>query len=337
MYLIFSEKKMKTILVTGGGGFVGKSLIKKLLGNGYAVKSLSRSYYQELANIGVTCCQGDIGDNFDKIDSFFKDVYAVFHVASKVDMWGKYPDFYKTNVIGTQNIIKACKGNNVKYLIYTSSPSVIANDMGLKNVDATFPYPKKYDAFYPQTKAMAEKEIINAGKNNELLTMVLRPHLIWGPNDNNLIPTILNKAKNGKLRQIGDGENIVDCSYIEDCTDAHILALKALEKNPFLSSNVYFVTQDEHIKLWDFVNSILMAYDLAPVTKKVSKNLAFTLAKILESISKIIPSFKPLFTKFLITEMTTDHYFNIEKTKQDLGYSPKYTIKEGIKIISGNS
>lgn len=324
---------MKTILVTGGGGFVGKSLIKKLLNKGYQVKSLSRNFYEELATLSVTCYQGDIGGEFEKINLFFKNVDAVFHVASKVDMWGKYDDFFKTNVIGTRNIIKACKENNIKYLIYTSSPSVIANNDGLKEVDASFPYPKKYDAFYPETKAMAEKEIIKEGKKGEIFTLVLRPHLIWGPNDTNLIPTILDKAKNGKLKQIGDGKNIVDCSYIEDCTDAHILALEALEKNPSLSSNVYFVTQDEHIKLWDFINSILVAKKLPPIEKKVSKKLALSIARVLEFTSKMIPSFKPLFTKFLITEMTTDHYFNIEKTKKDLGYSPKYSIKEGLKKI----
>lgn len=322
---------MKTILVTGGSGFVGKNLIKKLLKEGYTVKSLSRGHYKELDDLGVISCKGDIGGDYETIKDYFKDIYAVYHVASKVDMWGKYEDFYKTNIVGTQNIIKACNENNIKYLIYTSSPSVIATEDGLENVNETFPYPKKYDAFYPETKAAAEKLIIEEGKKGNVLTIVLRPHLIWGPGDKNLIPTILEKSKS--LKQIGDGENIVDVSYIEDCVDAHLLALKALEENPKLSSNVYFVTQNEHIKLWDFINKILVAYGKKPITKKVSKSLALNAAKILETASKIFPSYKPIFTKFLITEMTTHHYFDISKTINDLGYHPKFSIDEGIKTL----
>lgn len=328
----------KTILVTGGGGFVGKALIKKLIEKEYSIKSLSRKRYAELEELGVITCQGDLGGEYEQLKDYFKDVYAVFHVASKVDMWGKYEDFYKTNIIGTQNIIRACKENNIKYLIYTSSPSVIANDHGLENVNETFPYPEKYDAFYPQTKAVAEKLIVKTGKEAKEnsscpLTIVLRPHLIWGPGDRNFIPTILEKAREGKLKQIGDGENIVDFSYIDDCVDAHILALEALEKNESLSSNIYFVTQDEHMKLWDFINKILETFGEKPITKKVPKGLALFIASILEIISKVIPVVKPLFTRFLIVEMTTHHYFDITSTKRDLGYKPKVSMEEGFKRI----
>ena len=128
----------KTILVTGGGGFVGKALIKKLIEKEYSIKSLSRKRYAELEELGVITCQGDLGGEYEQLKDYFKDVYAVFHVASKVDMWGKYEDFYKTNIIGTQNIIRACKENNIKYLIYARSPSVIANDNGLENVKKKF-------------------------------------------------------------------------------------------------------------------------------------------------------------------------------------------------------
>ncbi|MGI6681492.1 MAG: NAD-dependent epimerase/dehydratase family protein [Bdellovibrionota bacterium] len=326
----------KTILVTGGGGFVGKALVKELLKKGYEVRSLSRKRYEELEKLGVISCQGNIGDEYEKIKDFFLDVYAVFHVASKVDMWGRYNDFYKTNILGTKNIIKACKEHNIKYLIYTSSPSVITTDEGLENVKEDYPYPNKYDAYYPQTKAEAEKLIVSVGKEKSPLTIVLRPHLIWGPGDTNLIPTILKKARGGKVRKVGDGENIVDCSYIDDCVDAHILALEALEKNENLSSNIYFVTQDEPIKLWDFVNKILATFGEKPITKKVSKKLALSVASVLEIFSKIIPSSKPLFTRFLIVEMTTHHYFDITNTKKDLGYKPKVSINEGLKRVKAS-
>lgn len=317
-------------IVTGGGGFVGKAILRALRDQGSEVISVSRSSYPELEEYGAESVVLDLSDAEHPNWSVFEKADGVFHVAAHVKMWGDYEPFYKVNVGGTKNVITACLKYGVQRLVYTSSPSVIADETDLRGIDESYPYPDEHLAFYPETKALAEREVL-AANSEQLRTCSLRPHLIWGPGDTNLVPTILNRARRGKLIQIGAGDNMVDVCYIEDCVEAHLCAMDALATNVQASGLAYFISQGEPVSLWGWINEVLARHDLAPVTRKVSSKLATKIAFILELISKLWPGNpEPLLTRFLVSEMSTDHYFSIKNAQELLGFHPRYSIAQAL-------
>jgi len=321
---------MKCVVI-GGGGFLGKALCKALRARGDEVISISRGNYPELEALGVSCLQHDISKPLLDCESL-ESADVVFHTAAKVSMWGKYYDFYRINVIGTQNIIAACKKFGIKHLVYTSSPSVIADGSNLIAVNESYPYPKKHIACYPQTKMLAEQSVL---QERELYTLALRPHLIWGPNDTNLVPTILDKARKKKLVRLGSGNNLVDITFIEDCVAAHLCAAQALRDNPACRGKAYFISQGEPIKLWAWIDDILERHNLSKVTRSVPYKAVYTLAAWQEFLAKLKIMKEPIFTRFLISEMVTDHYFDISAAKNELGFCPKWSIAEAMDKTFG--
>ena len=320
----------QNILVTGGGGFLGKAIVKKLVEAGENVRSFSRSFYPELKSMGVDQIQGDIGDSSAVIKAC-KKIQAVFHVAAKPGIWGNYKDYYKTNVTGTENVIEACNIHNISKLVYTSSPSVIFNGMDMEGVDESVPYSDRFHAHYPKTKAIAEQLVINAS-SDKLRTIILRPHLIWGPGDNHLVPRVITKSK--RLKIIGSGKNLVDTIYIDNAADAHILAAIKLDETPRISGNIYFISQGEPVPLWDMINAILKASGLGPVKGSISKQTAWLVGAAFEFFYKIMKIKKePPMTRFVAAELATSHWFDINAAKIDLGYSPKVSTKEGLKML----
>ncbi|RIL09118.1 MAG: 3-beta hydroxysteroid dehydrogenase, partial [Proteobacteria bacterium] len=153
---------MAKFIVTGGGGFVGRALCRRLVEMGHEVISVSRSNYPELENLGAGCAVADLGRDLNVLKRVFQGAKAVFHTAAKVDMWGPYQDFYASNVLGTRNVLQACREAGVPNLIFTSSPSVIACGGDLEGVNESVPYPAKHQAAYPATKAIAEREVLAA-------------------------------------------------------------------------------------------------------------------------------------------------------------------------------
>jgi nucleoside-diphosphate-sugar epimerase len=325
----------KRFVVTGGGGFVGKALCRALIQQGHEVLSLARGAYPELAAEGIRTAQVDLSSDSSGWWELLKGAHGVFHTAAKVDMFGRYEDFYRTNVRGTDNVIAACRKAGVLNLVFTSSPSVIHDGSDLKGIDESYPYPDHFEAFYPQTKALAEQKV-RAAHSSQLRTVSLRPHLIWGPGDTNLIPTVVERARVGRLTQVGDGTNLVDLSYIDDCVQAHLCAMRALDERPeVVGGKVYFISQGDPVPLWGWIHAVLNAHGVAPVRRVVSKKVAMTLAAVIETASRILLSVgietKPFLTRFLVSEMSTSHYFSIEAAKRDLGYEPTCTIAQALE------
>ncbi len=141
-----------TILVTGGGGFLGKGIVRRLLDSGQSVRSLSRNHYPLLAEWGVEQIQGDMADA-DVVLTAASGCDLIFHVAAKPGVWGSYNSYHAANVRGTENVLAACRKNHIQKLVYTSSPSVVFNGDDQNGVDESVPYPTSYLAHYPATKA----------------------------------------------------------------------------------------------------------------------------------------------------------------------------------------
>ncbi len=320
----------KWVLVTGGGGFLGSAIAGLLIEKGYRVRSLARNFYPRLEQMGVEQVQGDLAD-LQALEKACRRVTAVFHTAAKAGVWGPWKDFYRTNYLGTCNVIQACRQCKVPHLIYTSSPSVIFDGNDMQGVDESVPYPASYHAYYPQTKAMAEKAVIEAA-GRDLQAIVLRPHLIWGPGDNHLVPRILARAK--RLAKIGDGTNLVDTIYIDNAAHAHLLAWQALCRNADLSGKVYFISQDEPIELWKMIDLILAAGGKPPVKKKISAQAAYRLAAVVEFVFRVLKIAKePPLTRFVARELATAHWFDITAAKRDLGYRPQVSTLQGLERL----
>lgn len=321
------------LLVTGGGGFLGSAIVRQLKDQGARVRSLSRQHYPELTEIGVEQFQGNLTDN-DIVANAVRGCDLVFHVAAKAGIWGSYEDYYQTNVVGTDNILNACRLHGVHRLVYTSSPSVVFNGCDMEGVDESVPYPDHFEAHYPKTKAMAEQKIM-AANDASLATVSLRPHLIWGPGDNHLVPRIIAKGKANQLRKIGNRDNLVDSIYIDNAADAHLLAAGKLHPGSEVAGKVYFISQDEPMSVWELINRILACADVPPVRKKIPARLAYFLGNLCESIyGGLGIKSEPRMTRFVARELSTAHWFNISAAKTDFGYHPKVSIEEGLKRLA---
>jgi len=324
-------KKPLKALVTGGGGFLGGAIVRKLLERGDTVRSFSRGDYPELGKLGVEQIKGDLSDPA-VIEKACIGMDIVFHAAAKAGVWGNYDDYYQANTVGTENVIQACLTKDIDTLVYTSSPSVIFDGSDMAGVNESVPYPDHYHAFYPQTKAKAERRVIKAAAEG-LKTVCLRPHLIWGPGDLHFAPRILARAK--KLRIVGDGTNKVDTIYIDNAADAHLQAADRLLESDDISGRVYFISQDEPINLWEMINAILHAGGKPPVTRHISQKTARRAGAFLEFIYRTfrLPG-EPRMTKFLAAELGTSHWFDISAAKRDFGYKPAVSTEAGLKKLT---
>jgi len=319
---------MKT-LVTGGGGFLGRYIAEQLLERGDSVVIFSRREYPELVDMGANSIAGNLQE-YEGIRNACENIDVLFHVAALAGMWGPWQDFYKTNVLGTANVIQACIDQKVEKLIYTSSPSVIFSNEPQEYIDESVPYPKKYESFYAKSKAMGEKLVIEANSRN-LLTCSLRPHLIFGPRDPHLLVTIAKRALKGTLPQIGEGNNKVDFSYVVDAARAHLLAADSLKQGSKLAGSVYFISQDEPVELWPWLNDIFSKLNIPPVRKKYSLRMARTLGTFLEILHRLLPFLgEPRITRFLASELAMSHYYDITRAKNDFGYHPLYDMETAV-------
>ena len=323
--------KNRRILVTGGGGFLGWAVVRKLLEKGALVRSFSRRSYSLLATADVDQVQGDIGDP-QAVAAACRGVDTVFHIAAKAGVWGPASDFHRTNVVGTRNVIAACRNGSAEVLVYTSSPSVVFDGKDMEGVDESVPYPDRYPAPYPQTKAQAEREVVSASRTG-LKTIVLRPHLIWGPGDTHLVPRIIGRARH--LRRIGDGRNRVDTVYIDNAADAHIMAAENLAIRPELSGRIYFISQGEPMPLWEMVDAILEAAGLPPVRRSMARRTARLIGTVMEMLYRFFRlENEPPMTRFVAEELATSHWFDIGAARRDLGYRPAVSTAEGLRRLA---
>jgi nucleoside-diphosphate-sugar epimerase len=315
--------------VTGGGGFVGSAIVRKLVDKGVEVGVFGRNHYPHLEKLGVGQFQGDILDS-DLLIRFMRGYDTIFHVAAKAGIWGPKHEFEQTNVTGTRNVIGACLANNIQSLVYTSTPSVVFNRRDISGADERLPYAKRFLCYYASSKAVAEQMVL--GSNSEVLkTCAIRPHLVWGPGDPHLIPRLIARGKAKKLKQVGNGLNMVDISYVDNVADAHILAAENLFSSATAAGNAYFISQGEPVNLWNWVNGLFQRLNIEPVTKKINAKPAYMIGTLLEGIHMWFSLEKePKMTRFLAEQLAKSHWFSIDKARHDLGYEPRISTAEGL-------
>lgn len=320
-------------LVTGGGGFMGAALVRKLRERGDDVRVFGRGNYADLEALGIDCAKGTITD-YESVKAACDDREVVFHVAAKIGLWGPYEEFHSVNVDGTKNVLRACQEQGINKLVFTGSPSVVFHGGDINGVDESAPYPKKFDSYYSQTKALSEQMVL-AADHDKLSTVSLRPHFIWGPGDRNLLPRVVARQKAGRLFRIGDDNKLVDAIYIDDCVEAHILAAIQLAPRSEISGNAYFLSGGDPRPFWEIVDRMLGAAGLGPVQKRMPKALAYKLAAACEATWKTLRlRSEPPLTKFLVDTLTTAHWFDITAAKRDLGWKPKVKMEDGMARVA---
>ncbi len=316
------------IIVTGGGGFLGSALLKALKKQGHSLRTINRGSYPELDSMGIEVIRGDLADYSTTLEAL-RDVDTVFHVAAKPGVWGPYEEYFDANVKATLNIIKACQELGIRKLIYTSSPSVTFGGGDQENIDESVPYPKRFMAAYPETKALAERLVLEAN-DKKLATVSLRPHLIWGPGDRHLIPRVIAKARKGRLRLIGTSGKLVDAVFIDNAVEAHLCALERLDISSTISGKAYFIGNNEPWPMEKIINNILSAASIPPVNKRISFRAAWFLATTLEKFYTYLRiKREPPLTRFMVAQLNTAHWYNPKASQDELGYFPKVSMKDG--------
>jgi len=320
------------VLVTGGGGFIGLALTRELCGRGMDVRILGRHRYPAAVAAGATCLQGDIRD-LATVQRAAAGCDTVFHVAAKAGIWGPFQEYFAVNVTGTLNVLAACKKQGVQALVYTSTPSVVFDGLDLEGVDESIPYAAKPLCHYATTKILAEQQVLQAN-NSQLQTIAIRPHLVWGPGDTNLIPRLMTRGREQSLRIVGDGTNLVDIAYIDNVVHAHLLAADNLHTTATAAGHAFFIGQQEPVSLWSWINELFIRMDVPKVNSRLSLGKAKTIGWLLEKVYGTLQlEEEPKMTRFLAEQLALSHWFSKEKAKNLLGYSEKVTTEQGVERL----
>lgn len=334
------------VAITGGGGFLGKTILRQCRQRGWIVRAIGRTPHPELVSEGIEFFPLDISEpkNLPELAKIFSEVSVVFHTAAKAGIWGKYEDFERANLTGTQNVVAACKLAGTRNLVYTSTPSVTFNGHSVCGGNEEMPYYSGKLSPYAKTKAEAEA-FVRAEHSSELRTVALRPHLIWGIGDPHLLPRVIAQAAQMKLRIVGEGKNKVDLTHVENAAHAHLLAADALladsetlcASETYGNGKAYFVSDGEPVSLWAWINAFLEGVGVPAVTQKISFKAAYRAGTLLEFFWKIFGvAGEPPITRFVATELSHDHWFDISALKKDLGYTPLVSNENGLRELIAN-
>jgi nucleoside-diphosphate-sugar epimerase len=320
------------ILVTGGSGFLGGAIVRRLIARGEAVRSLQRQDSPALRDLGVDLVRADLSDG-QAVTLAARGCDAIIHVAAKTGVWGPYEDYHRANVLGTHNVIAACLANGIRRLVHTSTPSVIHAGGDVEGVDESAPLATRFETAYPATKAEAERRII-AANGPDLGTVALRPHLIWGPDDPQLTARILARGAAGRLRLVGGGLKWIDSLVIDNAVDAHLLALDRVAPGARCAGKAYFITQGEPMPQRELINGILQAGGLPPCEKSISPQAAYAVGALMEIVWHALRrQDEPLMTRFVAKQLGTAHWYDISAAGRDLGYAPNITVAQGLQRL----
>ena len=322
------------VLVTGGGGFLGQALCRGLVGQGHEVTSFNRGHYPELDALGVRQVRGDLADAA-AVMAATQGAEAIFHNAAKAGAWGDYDSYHRANVVGTQNVLDACRAHGIGRLVYTSTPSVTHRKTHPVEggTAETVPYGSGFKAPYATTKTIAEKAVL-AANGPDLATVALRPRLIWGPGDNQLLPRMVERAKAGRLRFVGDGSNRIDTTYIDNAADAHFKAFEHLAPGAACAGKAYFISNGEPKPVREILNGLLAAAGAPPVTKTVPFRVAYAVGAVSETLWPLLRlRGEPPLTRFLAEQLSTTHWYDMAPATRDFGYVPRVSIAEGLERL----
>jgi len=323
------------IVITGGLGFVGNQVARQLARNfpNAKITAVGRSSAAAPSKIfkNLEYVSSDL--TYKNLSfSWLKGVDCVFHVAAKAGIGGCFNDYYQANFTATQGLLNASKEYGVRQFIYTSTPSVVFTNQNIQGGNESLPYIQSKISPYAYTKAKAEKLVLESNCPGEFQALALRPHLIWGKEDPHLLPRILQKHRNNKLKIVGSGKNRMDITHVSNVAHAHICAFQAMLQNQKLGGKPYFIGQNEPVEIWPWLNEIFKNLELPELTKKISYQSAYSIGLIMEKIwNGFHITSDPPMTRFVASQLAHDHWFSGKAAEHDLNYHPLISMNQAMQ------
>lgn len=317
---------MPWAFVTGGSGFIGGHLIRRLVRDGWSVRALARSE-SSAAKVRAAGAEAVMGDLFD-VDALRAGAegceYA-FHAAAALGDWGKREDFVRGNVDGTRNALVACRGAGVRRFVHVGTEAALLVGRPLVNVDETAPLQPDSKAHYPATKAIAEQLVLDAS-DDEFETVVLRPRLVWGPGDTTIVPELEKAVEKGRFSWIGGGRHLTSTTHVDNVVEGLVLA--ATKGTP---GNAYFVTDGEPVQFRAFITELMAANGVTMPDKSAPAGVAGPLAAAAEGLWSVLPlKGAPPITRLAVWLSSQECTIDISKARRELGYEPVKTVDQGL-------
>ena len=321
-----SQHMAETAFITGGSGFIGGRLIRRLVADGWTVRALARSDSSaaKVREAGAEPMMGDLDDVAAMTEGARACEYA-FHAAASLGDWGRREDFVRGNVTGTKNALQACREAGVRRFVHVGTEAALLVGQPLVNADETVPLRPDSKAHYSATKAMAEQAVLDAnGEGFE--TVVLRPRLVWGPGDTTILPALKDAVEKGRFSWIGGGVHRTSTTHVDNVVEGLVLAATR-----GIAGNAYFVTDGEPVVFREFVTELVGTTGVEMPDRNVpiavAKPLAGTAERIWGALGRTSP---PPLTRLAVWLSAQECTIDISKARRELGYEPVKSIEEGM-------
>ncbi len=315
--------------MTGGSSLLARRTAEALLARGDEVVMLQRGD----AAIDAPQVRGDVRDA-DLVRTALDGCDAVVHAAAKVGIVGSWEDFRSINVDGTANVIAAARELGLSRVVYVSTPSVAHAGHSLVGALADAPVTGRTDAHYAESKAVAERLAVGAA-SDALPIVAIRPHLVWGPGDTQLVGRLVERARAGRLALVGGGTALIDTTYIDNAASALVAALDAAVPGAACIGRAYVIANGEPRPIRELIEGILRAAGVTAEPKVVPLRLALGAGSVVEKIwARAKPDEEPPLTRFLAEQLGTAHWFDPRPARDDLGWRPTVTIDQGLAELA---
>jgi nucleoside-diphosphate-sugar epimerase len=317
------------VLVTGASGLLGRAVAASVLAAGHEVRTLQRSPSRV---DGATDVLGSVTDA-TSVDRATAGVDAIVHLAAKVSLAGEPAEFEAVNVGGTLRLLRAAAEHGVGRFVYVSSPSVAHSGSSIVGDDAEPADPVRARGDYARTKATAELMAL-AADSPALAVVAVRPHLVWGPGDTQLVARIVERARQGRLPLLGKGAALIDSTYIDNAASG---IAAALERAPHVHGNSYVITNGEPRPVAELLDGMCRAAGVPTPRWSVPAGVARTAGSLIEAVWRVRPGVdEPPMTRFLAEQLSTAHWFDQRRTRADLQWEPAVTLDEGFRRLAAS-
>lgn len=318
--------------MTGTGSLLLGGIASELLRRGDEVVCLQRrpaafEGHQNAHEVLADVCDADA------VALAAKGCDAIIHGAARVGVVGSQKEFYDTNVRGTENILQATQQHNISRLVFVSTPSVAHTGHSLVGAPAGEAEIGRSRSYYAESKAIAERTVLNA-RNSQLAVVAIRPHLVWGPGDRQLVGRIVERAASGRLAVVGTGNALVDSTYIDNAISAHIAALDALHIGSACDGKAYVISNGEPRTVNELMRSMCESAGIPFEPRHLSLALGIRLGSVVERLWPLVRSSEPPITRFIAEQLGTAHWFDQRSVQQELQWAPTVTIAEGFDRLT---
>lgn len=318
------------VLLTGSSSLLGAGVVRALHGRGDEVVVLQRHPSAVARELGLREVLADLTDA-PALDRAMSGVQGVIHLAARVGVVGSRAQFHETNVIGTGNVLDAARASEVSRFVFISSPSVAHSGSALAGTGADPADPHHAKGHYSRSKAQAELDVLAADAPG-FTTIAIRPHLIWGPGDTQLVGRILERARSGRLALVGGGRALIDTTYIDNAVDA---VVAAVDRAPEGHGQAFVVSNGEPRTVAELFERICAAGGVPAPVRSVPRPVAWTGGALAEGVWRLgRRTDDPPMTRFLASQLATAHWFDQRRVREVLDWAPRVSLDEGFRRLA---